>query len=95
MEFKPERNRGKTLVAEPKYQKYIEVNEKTIPIVDYPVVPVTPKDPKYWKKDNAVKEAKKRMSNSQMDDNYLIESYAANLKRMKADIHVRVGRQRL
>ncbi len=94
MAFTPERNRGKTLVAEPKYQKYIEVDHRTVPVVDYPVVPVTPRDPKYWKKDNAVKEAKKK-SNSQLDDNYLIESYAANVRRMKADIHLRVGKQRL
>ena len=62
-----------------------------------PIMPLTlvrPRDPHMWKRDPLVKEARKYVSESQVLKNSLINTFMENLKHLRANYHLTVGKQR-
>lgn len=60
-----------------------------------PIVPVYPRDPRCWTKDDAVKAAKAAVSNSQHAINNVLKIYEKALPNLHANIHLKIGRQRV
>jgi len=63
-----------------------------------PVMPLTlvePRDPQVWKKDPRVKEVKKSTDNAQYVTNHLLDLYASWGSKLRSNIHLTVGKQRL
>lgn len=63
------------------------------PIV--PLVLVTPRDPEVWTKDSRVKERKQKVGVSQHLINHAIEEFLVNGSRLRSNITLTVGKQRL
>jgi hypothetical protein len=55
---------------------------------------VKTRDPRVWTRDPLVKEARKYVSESQILKNGLISAFMENLKTMRANYHLTVGKQR-
>jgi hypothetical protein len=60
-----------------------------------PLVLVNPRDPHVWKKDNRVKEMRRTQGMPQSYVNYLMDEFSSNLKYLRANYHLTVGKQRL
>jgi len=93
MPFNPTRNKGWTSKGDPKYYRKVERDGEMITVPGYPVVPVEPRDPDVWMKDNAIKLARTK-EGSQNGVNHIIDIYTKNLETMKANFRLTVGRQR-
>lgn len=52
------------------------------------------KEEELWQRDPRIKEAKQQSTGSQHFINHVIECYRNNLKYMKANLHLTVGKQR-
>lgn len=53
------------------------------------------RDVALWTKDESVKDAKRDVGSSQHYINYMITMYVSNLRYLRANMHLKVGKQRL
>lgn len=63
-----------------------------------PISPLTlirTRDPNVWKRDPLVKEARKFMIETQSLKNGVINAYMENLKRLRANFHLTVGKHKM
>lgn len=58
------------------------------------LVLVQPRDPRIWSKDPMVKEARKYVVNDQFLIHGVVKAYMDNVKTMRSNMHLTVGKQR-
>lgn len=89
---------GRALVEEKVKGKDFPAEREGTEAKNKPLMPlklVQQRDVALWTKDNTIKDAKKNVVNSQHYVNHIIQTYVDHANFMRANITLRVGKQRL